>query len=1119
MIRAGFLFDDSVTPSAEERAAWNFLSSQKSFKPQKVSFQSLIRQSAIRNVPHLLWWHFDTSTVLPQATLQPEVTSLLREFVHRGGSLFFSLLALQYVVNLGVEKVGPNVVVKGIWSEENWAPEYPDIRGFGTFLGHPIFEGLPGGTYTWNPSKGNPYCAAYYDGIIPKQGNIVAVDRQYIRLNEQRRLVCEYQFGKGRVLTVGSYFFFENQRHRFRPHLEQFASNCLTYLSQTAGKSGGQRTFWQFGERNVQQVERANGKPVKFGSAVLPILPGIQTINRDFASTERTEQFYNIGGRRILIAGKERGGVSEVWCHPVRILRNLRVAFRIGDAAPQWSHELKPQLSVRPECITRVYSIGDATIEETVFGDLHRPCGAMHFRVHSKKLSEIIVTTSIDLRLMWPLSDTATGSLTYAWDQSLQAYVISAPHAQCSTVIGSSDSPHERLAGQYSAFDITGPELSGRPTNEIAVTVAFRYRLTPDHPASAIYFAGSNFGKNEVERAYRTMAENPSSALKKQMDHYRTLLKRSVQIQSPDEEINNAYTWALTSTDRFLAETPGVGSSLFAGHGTTERGWNGGHTNSGRPGYAWYFGRDSVWTCFAVLGYGDFKTVKSVLEFLGSHQDPAGKIPHEITTSGFAHYDAADATPLYNILMGRYLRSSGDVKFVRNQLDRMMKAIAFCQSTDTDSDHLIENTNVGHGWVEGGKLFPVHTEHYLASCWAKSLEEASTIASTLGKHALARQWMADSQKACRAIERQFWNERTQCYNFGKLADGTFNEEKTLLPSVGISIGYGTRSHARRCLESYASENFSADWGTRIVGKDNPMYKPTGYHYGSVWPLFTGWTSLAEFGTGRPLQGYTHAMNNLFLYDKFAAGTIEEVLHGELLEPAGVCSHQAWSESMALQPILDGMLGIEPDALNGRLALRPYFPPDWKSIAVKNIPLGKRRIAFSMRRTGNLTRYEFQTSGTQSTTVLFQPYFPLGTRMSEVRTNGRVISRKKLAVRGFDDCPVVNFSFKATAIIEFVHSGGIALVPAHPSLTPGQQSKGLRVIDESWEQGNYGLTLEGKCGEMYSLSMFDPDSIIQSVEGGRVVKRAGDFVEMAVTFEPAEHHEVYSSKKVTFQTQL
>jgi glycogen debranching enzyme len=1114
MIKIAYLFDNSTVLSPEERAAWNLLRSVRTIKSTRTSFQSLTRQSASHRLPHLLWWHCDSSTVLPIAALSPDVITTLRSYVQNGGSLLLSLLASQYVVDLGIEESRPNFVSKSAWNEENWAPEYSDIRGFAAYRGHPIFDGLPGGVYTWNPSKGVDFCAAFYEDTMPMQGKVVAVERQYVKVNEQRRIVTEYQIGKGRILTVGTYLFFEEKNHRFRKNLEAFASNCFTYLSEPPHKSKFQQTYWSFDPRTVREVDRSS-EPIETESTSYVIQARNQVIKRDTDASGQCDSFYDVGGKRILIAGKERGGISEIWCHPLRIARDVRIAYKVGNAELRWSDELNSEFIAHPECIIRNYLLDCARIREVVFADRDLPCGAIRFQVESKDPVDIILTFKVDLRLMWPLSDTATGSLTYAWDNNLQALVISAPHPHLTAVLGSSLLPSNYLFGQFSDLKFSSGTFVGIPTNDVVVAAAMWFQLSGHNQVLNVCFAGSHDAEREAEKVYRSMATDPAKALKKQGLYFENLLRRSVQVTTPHQELNDAYNWALTSTDRFFAGTPGLGSSLMAGYGTTDEGWNGGHNISGRPGYAWYFGRDSVWTSFALLSCGEFQKVRSVLEFFGSYQDPSGKIPHEITTSGFAHYDAADSTPLYIILVGKYLKVSGDVGFVNEQFDRLLKAIEFCYSTDTDNDHLIENTNVGHGWVEGGRLFPVHSEHYLASCWAKALEEAAFVASALHKERVSRRWKKEAGKVANIVRDGFWNEQTDFYNFGRLANGTYNEEKTLLPAVGISFGFSKKERAQQCLEAYASENFSADWGTRIIGKDNPMFNPTGYHYGCIWPLFTGWASLAEFKTGRPIQGFVHAMNNLLLYNQFAGGYIEEVLHGETFQPAGVCAHQAWSESMAIQPILEGMLGLEPNAPANHLSIHPYFPPDWEFAEVKNIPLGRRRINMRMKRASGVTSFEVRLTEGKPVTISLQPYFPLGTRIVETVINGGSMKKRTKPITSYSDCPAVFFNLTKKTIVEFRHVGGVALVPPVPRPIPMQQSTGLRVINESLRGGNYVLLLEGKSGQSYSIEIIDQDLLIRSIDGGKVESQNGERTVAEVKFGSSEQSNSYVRKAITF----
>ena len=140
--------------------------------------------------------------------------------------------------------------------------------------------------------------------------------------------------------------------------------------------------------------------------------------------------------------------------------------------------------------------------------------------------------------------------------------------------------------------------------------------------ATSIYIAvaGLEGSLTEARKIYRETTSNPLSHSVESGNYYKKLLAKSVTIVSPDEEFNEGYRWALVGTDRHFLHTPSVGRGFVAGFAETIPGWG-----SSRPGYAWYFGRDSVWICLAVLAYGDFKKVRDQLEVLGDFQDISGK--------------------------------------------------------------------------------------------------------------------------------------------------------------------------------------------------------------------------------------------------------------------------------------------------------------------------------------------------------------------------------------------------------------------------------------------------------------------------------------------------------------
>jgi hypothetical protein len=136
---------------------------------------------------------------------------------------------------------------------------------------------------------------------------------------------------------------------------------------------------------------------------------------------------------------------------------------------------------------------------------------------------------------------------------------------------------------------------------------------------------------------------------------------------------------------------------------------------------------------------------------------------------------------------------------------------------------------------------------------------------------------------------------------------------------------------------------------------DPMFKETGYHNGSVWPLFTGWASLAEYLHGRGEQGFAHLKANASLAFARQKGAFDEVLHGLEERSAGVCGDQAWSASMVVQPLVEGLLGVEPDAARGRLTVAPRLPASWDGMLVEGLRCGGTTFDLRLRRRrGELT---------------------------------------------------------------------------------------------------------------------------------------------------------------------
>ena len=587
-----------------------------------------------------------------------------------------------------------------------------------------------------------------------------------------------------------------------------------------------------------------------------------------------------------------------------------------------------------------------------------------------------------------------------------------------------------------------------------------------------------------------------------------------LSINSSDSLFNEAYRWALISTDRFYCYTPSIGSSLMSGYFTTARGWNGGHEESGRPGYAWYFGRDTELTGMALSAIGDYHKVREILVNFGKYQAPEGKIYRELTTSGSVHYDASDATPLYVALAGYYLRRSGDIELIRKEWNHVEKAMDFCYSTDTDGDLLIENTNVGHGWQECNQLYGAHTEVYLASCWAAALREASHMAARLGKAEQGKRYQKDMDLVISKINGGFWNERLGFFNHGLMKDGTYQEKKCVLGGTPIFFGLTDQQKAIQTAENFSSKYYSTDWGVKMVGYNSPYYAIGGYNYGNIWPFFTGCAALEEYKAGLNMQGFRHILGNLKNYIYWDYGNLPEVIAGDALQFSGICTHQQWSTALSVLALTDGMLGLEADAFANSLSLAPAFPVDWTAADVRNIYIGRKVVHLTYSQDDGKYCYSLNSKAADKIDTHFAAILPLATQVSAVEVNGEEIrfSVSDMVQNIRVEIPAMVLTGKDD--IEIRTTGGIGVFHNLHDLKLNDKDVHLKIEKERFDTltHTYQLTVAGVPGASYDVEVFER-SMVKKIVGATLKEKKGTKSIYTVTF-PQEGTEPFISKTIS-----
>jgi glycogen debranching enzyme len=814
---------------------------------------------------------------------------------------------------------------------------------------------------------------------------------------------------------------------------------------------------------------------------------------RELTRTIRTWEFLPVVGARAGLFGNEAGRF-EAWVYPLKIFRDFHLTFHVRDRALQ-AESLARELTVQPESASILY-VGDSfRVRETLCVPVNQPGAIMLFEVETEEPLEVEAGFTGDFQLEWPAG---LGGTFVDWDPKQRAILFGEEARKYAALVGSptANTAHLAYETNYSSSD----------QNSLSLGITQKGKET-----KVLVIAASVTGRADAEKIYQHLLSSYADSIHESAEYYRAYLDKTVSLEMPDAALEQAYDWARISTIQGMVNNPYLGAGLVAGYRTSGVGQ--------RPGFAWFFGRDSLWTSLALNAEGDYSTTRTALDFVSKFQRQDGKVPHEISQSAslvpwFKDYPyayvSADATPLFIIAMNDYAVQSGDVAFARDQWDNVWRAYQFFHST-YDSQGLAQNLGVGHGWIEGGPLLPVKSEYYQAGLAVEALRALSNLARLVGKNDISRQIASEFEHSQPTLDRAFWSPEKKSYVYGLKPDNQPADETSVLTTVPMWFGLSDPDHADQTITQLAAEDHQTDWGMRIISQKSRFYDGSGYHYGSVWPLFTGWASVAEYRYHRAFPAYSNLRANALLGADGSLGHFTEVLSGDYYQSFATSSpHQIWSAAMVISPILRGMFGLQIDTEQHQITLAPHVPSDWTSFAIHNIRAGDAVVDFQYRKTADTVVLETKRTGDCS--VEFSPAFSLRAHVISVEMNGRPLPFKMQPNKN-DQHLWVRFPVSSgpnTLVIRVKNDFGLTLSNQLPPL--GSAGRGLRVLSESWNPARTELTLEvsGRAGTRYALDMWNPGQI-STVEGA-VFRKTGK-LEIQI---PPGASDSYVQQKVVIQ---
>jgi glycogen debranching enzyme len=821
----------------------------------------------------------------------------------------------------------------------------------------------------------------------------------------------------------------------------------------------------------------------------------------------RPWEFLPVTGTRAALFGNESGQM-EAWVYPLKLLRDFRLVFHESDHAIP-AEVLARTIIVRPESATIVYSSDTFTVRETFFVPVKEQVAVISFDVQTEQPLEIEARFIRDFQLEWPA---AIGGTFIEWDKGLHAFVLGEETHKFVGIVGSPTAAEPGMEFDTNYFESQANTIRLGVTNK-------------GKDQKFILISGSVKGFGEAIANYLTLLEQRGALQYESAKYYADYLRDTVSVSLPDTQLQQAYDWSRVSVLQGMVANPYLGTGLVAGYRTSGE--------SARPGYAWFFGRDAMWTSFALNSVGDFANTRTAIDFVSQFQRDDGKIPHEISQTAslvdwfkkFQYgYASADATPLYIIAMNDYVVQSGDVDFAKQKWDSLWKAYQFLRST-YDSYGFPLNLGIGHGWVEGGPLLPVRTELYQTGLSAIALGALANLADATGHGDVSGTLRQEFEEHRSLTEKAFWLPGKNRYAFALDRENKPVDELSVLVTVPMWFGLLEEHNAAATITQLADSDHQSDWGMRIISDRASRFSGGGYHFGSVWPLFTGWASIGEYRYHRALPAYDNLRANALLALDGSLGHVTEVLSGDVYQPLSTSSpHQIWSAAMVVSPILRGMLGLSSDAKTNTVTFSPHVPADWTSFSVRNIRAGDSRLNLTYAAKPGAIILETECVGSSQCNLLFKPAISLRAHVASV-TSGPTAGRRAIpfhVIANDDDQHIemeTKGSSKAVITILLRDNIGVAYDSTLPPL--GSPSEGLRIVSQTWSAARDMLTLDiaGKAGCEYELGVFDNgkslmpgQNVLASVEGGeRVTSKLGE-EKIKIAF-PVENSGDYTHRKI------
>src|SRR5712691_6497952 len=249
----------------------------------------------------------------------------------------------------------------------------------------------------------------------------------------------------------------------------------------------------------------------------------------ELSRTVRPWEFLPITGMRAGLLGNESGRM-EAWVYPLKIFREFHLKFHTeGRVLP--AEALARTITVRPESSTILYAADTFTVRETFFVPVREQGALIILDVETEQPLEIEAAFHRDFQLEWPA---ALGATYLDWAAAQHAFYFGEEQGKFSALVGSPTATEHHAEfqtnyseSQESSFRL-GPTAKGKERKLIVI-------------------AGSVEGRAGAEKTYQHLTASHPDLLRESADYYRDYLGKTLSLDLPDAQVQQAYDWARVS--------------------------------------------------------------------------------------------------------------------------------------------------------------------------------------------------------------------------------------------------------------------------------------------------------------------------------------------------------------------------------------------------------------------------------------------------------------------------------------------------------------------------------------------------------------------------------------------